>query len=105
MAVWGIAHSYREDMHPSAILLAARRRANLTQSELADRAEVSQSEISRYERGRSRPTFAMVERLVAAAGLRMEIDLVPEFVPVGSGTIGTAIQDEMEEVRRRPRTC
>ena len=63
-------------MHPS-ILLEARRRAGLGQAELAERAGTSQSAIARLERGHSSPTLATLERLVAAAGFGLRLELVP----------------------------
>lgn len=51
----------------------ARRRAGLTQRELAERAGTTQSAIARLETGRSTPTFDTVIRLVRACGLDLDI--------------------------------
>ena len=68
-------------MNASAIVVRARTRAGLTQQQLADRSGTSQSAIARLESGHASPTFATVERLVAAAGLVMRIELSPAGTP------------------------
>jgi predicted nucleotidyltransferase/DNA-binding XRE family transcriptional regulator len=45
----------------------ARRRAGLTQRQLAERSGVAQPNIAAYESGRRRPSEAMLQRLLAAA--------------------------------------
>ena len=60
-------------MAASALLRDARRRAGLTQVELARRAGSSQAEVARLERPGSNPTAATLERLVGATGHRLEI--------------------------------
>jgi transcriptional regulator with XRE-family HTH domain len=59
------------------VLFEARRRAGLTQAQLADRASVPQSTISVYERGGREPTVPTLDRLLRAAGFRVELELVP----------------------------
>lgn len=56
-----------------AELRAARERAGLTQSELADRSGTSQATISAYESGTKEPSVATLERLLAAAGARLTV--------------------------------
>jgi transcriptional regulator with XRE-family HTH domain len=60
-----------------AILQEARRRANLTQQELAVAAGRPQSTISRIERGRRDPTLTTLRQLVRAAGFDLRFQLVP----------------------------
>jgi transcriptional regulator with XRE-family HTH domain len=60
-----------------AIVREARERAELTQRQLAERADKAQSEIAKIERGRRDPTFSTLERLVRAAGFDLRIQLVP----------------------------
>jgi transcriptional regulator with XRE-family HTH domain len=55
----------------------ARRRANLTQTELAKRAETSQPAIARWESGRTAISLDDVRRLVALCGFDLEVALVP----------------------------
>ena len=61
-------------------ILEARRRAGLTQGELARRAGTSQSAVARLERGTSSPTLATLERLVRGAGFELRLSLVPRAV-------------------------
>ena len=55
----------------AAELFSARRAARMTQTLLAERAGVPQSEISRFERGQGNPTIETVGRLFAALGRRV----------------------------------
>jgi transcriptional regulator with XRE-family HTH domain len=54
----------------------ARKRAALTQRELAERAGTTQSAIARLETGRSTPSFDSVLRLVRLCGLDLDVMLV-----------------------------
>jgi transcriptional regulator with XRE-family HTH domain len=57
----------------ASVLIRARVRAGLTQEQLADRMETSQSVIARLESGRSRPSTQTLERVAAATGTRLKI--------------------------------
>lgn len=61
----------------SALIREARRRAGLSQGELAVRAGTSQPAIARLESGVSSPNLATLERLANAAGFNLRIELVP----------------------------
>lgn len=54
----------------------ARKRAGLTQRELAERAGTTQSAIARLESGRSRPSFDTVIRLVRGCGFDLHVALL-----------------------------
>ena len=54
----------------------ARRRAGLTQRELAEKAGTTQSAIARIETGHSTPSFDTVLRLVRLCGLDLDVMLV-----------------------------
>ena len=60
-------------MNGAALLTRARRRAGLTQAELARRAGTSQPVISAYEHGRRDPSIETLRRLVRAAGAELEL--------------------------------
>jgi transcriptional regulator with XRE-family HTH domain len=65
-------------MSTAAILVReARRRAGLTQRQLAKLAGLSQATIARIESGATQPTLAQVCRLVEACGLELQVRLVP----------------------------
>jgi transcriptional regulator with XRE-family HTH domain len=53
----------------------ARKRAGLTQVELARRAGVPQSTVARIETGARVPSTAMAERLIRAAGFELRVGL------------------------------
>lgn len=52
-------------------------RAGLTQTELAERANVAQSVISAYESSRREPSLETLRRLVSATGFEIDLLLVP----------------------------
>ena len=62
---------------PGALLREARTRANLSQTDVARRAHLTQSVVSSYESGHREPAFGTLERLIAATGHRLEISLTP----------------------------
>jgi uncharacterized protein len=55
------------------LLREARRRAGLTQAELADRAGTTQSVISAYESDRRQPALATLAELIEATGMVLEV--------------------------------
>jgi transcriptional regulator with XRE-family HTH domain len=59
------------------LLRETRRRAGLTQQQLADRAAVSQSLVARIEKGRVAPSFDRLLALVRACGFDLDIHVVP----------------------------
>jgi uncharacterized protein len=61
-----------------ALIREARRRAGLSQAELARRAGVSQPVISAYESGRRAPGLSTLTKLVEASGHRLQVGLVAE---------------------------
>ncbi len=64
-------------MDAGQLLREARRRAGLTQAELASRAGTTQSAIARIERGASSPSFERLTSLIRLCGLDLEVRLVP----------------------------
>ncbi|OBG19274.1 helix-turn-helix transcriptional regulator [Mycobacterium sp. 852002-51057_SCH5723018] len=59
------------------LIREARRRAGLTQVELASRAATTQSAIARWEAGRTAVSLDDVRRLVRLCGFDLELMLVP----------------------------
>jgi transcriptional regulator with XRE-family HTH domain len=55
----------------------ARRRAGLTQVQLAERAGTTQSAIARLESGRTDPGFGQLQKLLEACGFRLDVALDP----------------------------
>lgn len=54
-------------------------RSGLTTAELARRAGVSRASVSEYLHGHRQPRLGQLERLAAAAELRVEVDLHPSW--------------------------
>jgi transcriptional regulator with XRE-family HTH domain len=63
-------------MSTSVLIRGARKRAGLTQAQLAERAGTTQSVIVGLEHGGSNPTFETLERVLHAAGHRLELTAV-----------------------------
>jgi len=59
------------------LIKEARRRAGLTQVELAHRVGTTQSSIARVERGRTEPTAERLGQLIRACGLDLQVRLAP----------------------------
>jgi transcriptional regulator with XRE-family HTH domain len=59
------------------LIKEARRRAGLTQAELAERAGTTQSAIARWERGLVDPGFDKVRQLLRLCGLALYVQLEP----------------------------
>ncbi len=91
----------------------ARKRARLTQRELAERAGTTQSAIARLEAGRTRPTFENVLRLVRLCGMDLDVMLVERddsdwvqaqrllaLSPAERADRAVAMANSMREIRR-----
>ena len=59
--------------YTSQILLDARKEAKVTQSELAERINVTKSYISRIEKGVMTPSVATFYRIMNALGMRVDV--------------------------------
>lgn len=66
-----------EEFSLASLLIEARTRAKLTQSELADKMGTSQSTIARLESGKAAPSLSTLRRIANATGSRLEITLEP----------------------------
>ncbi|SDC39441.1 helix-turn-helix domain-containing protein [Nocardioides lianchengensis] len=60
-----------------SLVRLARAKVGLTQVELAERAHVPQSTISRIESGRTQPSLVLLGQLLAGAGLELRMTLAP----------------------------
>lgn len=58
-----------------ALVREARRRAGLTQAQLAQRVGTSQPAIARYERARAMPDLPTLHRIVEACGYELALEL------------------------------
>lgn len=69
-------HEYEaleEEFALAAAMIEARSRAGLTQEQLAERMETSQSAIARMESGRMLPSGRTLQRFARATGTRLRI--------------------------------
>lgn len=73
---------YADIVFGHVLLAYARRAAGLSQDALAQLAGTSQPTISAYERGTKSPSLAVAERIIEAAGHRLEVVPNLEFVEV-----------------------
>lgn len=58
-------------------VIEARAHAGLTQEELAQKMDTTQSVIARLESGRTKPSTQTLERLAAATGTKLKISFEP----------------------------
>ena len=78
------------------VLRDARRRAGLSQVELARRAGVTQSVVSAYESGARQPSVPVLERLVAATGFDLEFSA--RAVAANERPLGQRLHRQREQV-------
>ncbi len=72
--------SYQElatEFELARAVIQARTQAGLTQEQLAQRMETTQSVIARLESGRTKPSTQTLERLASATGTRLRISFEP----------------------------
>jgi transcriptional regulator with XRE-family HTH domain len=62
-------------MEAGTLIVETRKRAGITQTELASRMGTHQSVVARWETGKTQPTFETVIRAVEAAGLELTVNL------------------------------
>lgn len=94
--------SLRTQMDGATLVREARRRAGLSQAELAARAGTTQSAIARLERGRSSPSFRRVGELVGACGLELRVRLAPPPAPsLAPPALPDAVRSLLREVAER----
>ena len=99
--------------HGNDLVREARKRAGLTQRELAGKAGTTQSAIARLESGRTRPAFDDVLRLVRLCGLDLDVMLIDRddsdwaqarrlasLTPAQRVERGGAVAAQMREIRQ-----
>src|ERR1035437_6123385 len=68
-------HAPQSTEDPASLLVQARAKAGIAQSELAARAHTSQSVVALIERGQTIPSVQTLDRLLAAAGFELKRSL------------------------------
>jgi transcriptional regulator with XRE-family HTH domain len=88
----------------SELILRVREESGLSQAELARRAGMPRSVLSAYEHGRRQPAVAALARIVAAAGMRLEVAPATAGVEAArAGEILAQVLDLAEQLPRRAR--
>jgi uncharacterized protein len=87
------------DKRSGSLLREARRVAGLSQAELARRAGVTQSVVSAYESAARQPSLPMLDRLVSATGLELEIQVRRRNTPL-KGPIGARLWARRKKVKQ-----
>lgn len=77
-------------MRAATLISRARKRAGLSQAELARRAGTSQPVISAYEHGHRDPSVTTLARLIAATGAKLKLAAAPR---ADRGEIPPALTD------------
>ena len=63
-------------------IIDARKNAGLTQKELSERTGIAQGDISKLENGNANPSIRTLQRLAAAMGMTLKVELLPNTVSV-----------------------
>ncbi|WP_460683016.1 helix-turn-helix domain-containing protein [Modestobacter lapidis] len=85
-----------------SLVREARRRAGMTQTQLADRAGITQSVVSAYESGRREPSLPVLLSLIAATGHYLEGSLAaadPGQSAALSGPLGRRVRRHRTRIR------
>jgi transcriptional regulator with XRE-family HTH domain len=85
-------------MKGASLVREARRRAGMSQSELAARTGTTQSAIARLECGRSSPSFRRVTELIEACGLELRVRLVEPDARGGVADAEGRLPDEIRSM-------
>jgi predicted nucleotidyltransferase/DNA-binding XRE family transcriptional regulator len=98
-----ISHFQRVVIESAGSLVReARRRAGMTQAQLADRAGITQSVVSAYESSRREPSLPVLLRLIAATGHALDGELVkadPQPLAPLSGPLGRRVLRHRARIR------
>lgn len=77
---WSKDPDYRsayEELKPefeiACLLIEARTQAGLTQAQLAERLQTTQSTVARFESGRANPSTSTLKKIAQATGTRLKI--------------------------------
>jgi hypothetical protein len=87
-----------------ALIREARRRAGLTQAQLAKRVGTSQPAIARYERARAMPDLDTLGRIVEACGLELRLELAepdPQREAAASAALARTVEERLEANTRQ----
>ena len=86
------------------LLKDARRRAGLTQTQLGQRAGVTQSVISAYESGQRQPSLPTLLHLLRASGHLLDASLIPTGSPPPTAPLSGPLGQRLRRHRRKVKT-
>jgi len=90
-------------MTTAGLIARARERAGLTQRQLAERSGTSAAAICEYEGGKRTPRVDTLERIVAATGARLDLDVSWDDPPViDLARNGRVLEDLLDLVDHLP---
>ena len=94
------SHVKAERLTAGSVLRTARKRAGLSQVELAARAGITQSVISAYESGRQQPSLPMLAALVEASGYELEVSVQEMSGNLGrlTGPVGRRVRQHRRDL-------
>jgi transcriptional regulator with XRE-family HTH domain len=90
-------------MNGSHLVKEARKRAGITQAELAERAGTTQSAIARIESGRTAPSLERLSELTRQAGFDIELALLPyddHDVSIAKQNLDLTMEARLEQLVR-----
>ena len=82
---------------PGRLLADARRRAGLTQADLAKRLAISQAAVAQLERADSNPRLATLDRALRATGAELMLTTRPRRATVDEGLVRQQLELEPAE--------
>jgi transcriptional regulator with XRE-family HTH domain len=82
---------------PGKLLADARRRAGLTQADLAKRLTISQAAVAQLERSDSNPRLATLDRALRATGVELVVTTRPRRPTIDEGLIRQQLELEPAE--------
>ena len=91
-------------MDSGKLIAEARKRAEITQTELASRMGTHQSVVARWETGKAQPTLQTVVRAVEAAGLELALTITgsnsnrPEHSESSREDVTTRLMEELRQM-------
>lgn len=92
---------YRQRVDVPALMKEARRRAGMTQAQLAHAAGTSQSTLAAYESGAKSPSVRTLDRVIRAAGASLDVRL--RSTPATHGALLAELRGHSREIRAAAR--
>lgn len=69
----------QEEYDLKRAILEARKKANMTQQQLADITGIDRADISKLENGNTNPTVALLQRIAEGMNMKLKLEFVPNY--------------------------